>query len=162
MRRTFVTLCTAVACLAAHAAVSTERQGEIPIPCEPSGELEVSAKVVGLEDQGARERVMIDLKIHSLVAQGDDSLRVTGVATAATARVETPAREVALRNREPKKVRYVFDLEKGVDHDVRFEVRSLRDPSRRTEAYVKVALDPRTRPENSGDVLQFRARMQGR
>lgn len=129
--------------------------------CEPAGPLAVSATVIGREDLGSRERVLIDLEIQSLVA-GAESVRITGAAESATGKVEARERLLSLSAGAHRKVRYALDLEKGRVHHVRFVVGSVDEPSVVSSAYVRVNLDPSLEPQIIDGVLQYRARMEGR
>ena len=161
MNRLIGSLFIVFLCVGALAATDARLGGEDHPACEPAGELDVSAAVIAREDLGSRVRLHIDLKIHSWTAP-NDSVRITGVIGAGTRAVEIPERELSLPAKSPRKLRYTLDLEKGGDHHLEFSVRSLTDPSRASSAYLRLNLDPRLEPEKLGDVIQYRAQMQGR
>jgi hypothetical protein len=126
----------------------------IASPCEPSGQLDVSARVVSKSDLGAKKRIVVELKVrpHNRIP----SIRIGGEVKNGAGVNPVPERVLHLTGKSIRKVRYTFDLESGREHHLTFTIRSGSGPVIRSEAYVRINLDPNLEPLEMDDVIQFR------
>ncbi len=162
--KTILGILSAVLVLSGITTIPAEESGT-PLaghPSEPTGILDVSARVASRSDTGLTERVVVELEILSDVLM--PSVRISGRVDSGTASEPFPDRVAFLQQRAIRKIRYTFDLERGREHHLNFSVRSedpLAPSTHRTSAYVRVNLDPEREPEDLGHLLQFRAKMAG-
>ncbi len=150
------------ALLLAAAPAAVQRQ-ETVRSSEPSGPIDMYAKTLEIRGQGSAATVTIELTvlpyreiegavIRGALRDGTGFDRAFGI----------PDRLETLRNRVVRKIQYSIDLESGKDHDLLFSVMGEGPEGPVTaSAYLRVNLDPARRPEDLGNVLQYRAVMQG-
>lgn len=135
-----------------------------PTAGEPSAVLDVSAKTVEQNDLASTTRVRVELSLTSKI--DIPSVRIRG------ARVGGPGldegfgiadRVLTLPRNAGRKLVYELELERGSVHHLFFYVESQERsglPSvHRSSAYLKINLDPALKPEDLGNVLQYRAKM---
>ena len=155
MRKFLLTLVVVVSLCTPVAADRSDDAG-----CEPAGGLNVAAHRHALIDQGATARVTVDLKIypqpHAAAVVVIEGRILSGGASQPIA-----ARRASVPTDRPGKVRLTFELEQGIGHELRFDVRSATDPAVHTTATLRIDLDPAHQPEELDGVVQYRAQMQG-
>jgi hypothetical protein len=128
--------------------------------CEPGGGLNVAALRHSIIDEGATARVTVDLKIHH-ESNAVRAVVIDGRIVSNGARRAMPVRQASLQEGRHGKLRFTFDLEQGVLHDLEFQVRSALDPAVRSTASLRVDLDPERQPVRLPGVVQYQAQMQG-
>ncbi|MFQ5700940.1 MAG: hypothetical protein ACE5HU_03760 [Acidobacteriota bacterium] len=135
------------------------------VSCEPAGPIDLQARVVSVDRQGAKAKVVVEImmrphrrlassRIECSLASGNGPGRSLGV-------LDT---SLSMAGGTVRRITQELDLDEGVEHHLRFTARAQTraGPSVETTAYLRVNLDPRLEPEDLGDLLQFRANMKGR
>ena len=144
-----VSLCTPAA---------ADRSGDAG--CEPAGTLNIAAHRHSVTDLGTTARVVVDLKIYS-VPDPTGSVVIDGRVLGGGMERAIAARQASLPAGRTSKVRFTFELEQGIEHQIEFRVRAAGDPSLSSTATLRVDLDPAHEPERLNGVVQYRAQMQG-
>jgi len=131
---------------------------------EPSGVLDVSAKMVGRSDLASNTRVRVELSLTSKIDV--PSARIRGarvVGRGFDEELGISDRALTLPRNVGRKLVYEFELERGSVHHLFFYVESQERSGlpwvQQSSAYLRINLDPTLEPEDLGDVLQYRAKM---
>ena len=138
---------------------------DLAASCEPSGVLDVSARILSLTKERSGAKVLVEV---TLLSRDDlESVEIHGSAAARgrrERRFEIPERIDSLRGKTIHRVPYELELERGVEHHLYFTVRGEAPTGtpHETTAYLWVNLDPALEPEVRGNLIQYRARMSGR
>jgi hypothetical protein len=133
--------------------------------CEPAADLGFTVKTLSVAEDGSRPAVLVELTVLSQVDLA--SIRINGQRHGAT-RPDLTFQVVddhrRLSRRVARKFQHRLELEPGVEHHVIFIIRGEDSAGRAREAstYLRVNFDAEREPEVLEDLLQFRARMEGR
>jgi len=130
------------------------------VGCEPGAGLNVAALRHSIIDEGTTARVTVDLKFHP-EPNAVRAVVIDGRVVSNGTRRAIPSRRASLPADRPGKLRFTFDLEQGIVHDLEFQVRSAHDPAVWSTASLRVDLDPARQPVRLHGVVQYQAQMQG-
>jgi hypothetical protein len=131
-------------------------------PCEPSAELELSARTLHRVETGPVTRVTVELSIRSRLEL--PAVRIAGSLLGGPGFDEAfgiPDEVAPLAAGATRRLRFTLDLRQGRVHELLFSARS-EDPGQeplQSSAYLKVNLDPDLEPEALDDLIQYRAKM---
>ncbi len=133
--------------------------------CEPAADLEFTVKTLSVAENGSRPSVLVELTAFSQVDLA--SIRISGrrhIATRPARAFQVLDDHRPLSRRVARKFQHRLELEPGHEHHVIFTIRGEDSAGRSREArtYLRVNLDTSREPEVLEELLQFRARMEGR
>jgi len=132
--------------------------------CEPTGLVDLGARVVSMERHGDRVTATVQVDLASHVPL--DAARLRG----RDERTGVPVRDLGLDDRlgavaarAPRARLYRLDLDGASLHHLYFTLNAEAGGSDvETTAHLLLDLDPSRQPVRVDDVLQYRARMEGR
>jgi hypothetical protein len=140
-------------------------QPAIPSAPEPSGKVTLAAREISRVQEGPGSRIVLEVTLHSRLDLAKTRVDLV-ISTERGTRRELPLPNPsgALRSRAVRKIRHEVTLATGHTHHLKYTavVEDHQRAVHQTTAYMRLNLDPDTEPEDLGDILQFRARTDGR
>ena len=131
---------------------------------EPAAAVDLTARVVARVDLQDRVRVEVELTATTAGTSRDVRIDVEFADRlgARYASGET-ARELALQPRASRRLRYTFDLERGLTHHLIFVARAGDEDEALpiSSAGLRIELDPRRVPRLLPGLVEYRARILG-
>ena len=153
--------------LSATLAMTGERAGpsDLVESCEPSAGIDIHAKTVSLIREGTTAKVIVEVTVVADRALA--SARIRGLVEARhRPRRAFGSPEVidSVPAKAVRRWRYALELEQGLEHHIYVTAHARTHAGSLDEAtaYLRVNLDPKLEPEVRGELLQFRARMEGK
>ena len=136
----------------------------LPSIHEPSAPFSLDARLISLTGEGSTRRALIELTLFSREALTRVRLATRTGAGTDLEPIAIPAGHDGLRSLSAREILHVADLDAGRDHRLRFRaVGELPSGERvKATAFLRLNLDPRKSPRRSEDLIEYRARMEGR
>lgn len=129
---------------------------------EPAAAVDLAARVVARVEMHDRVRVEVELTATTADSSRDVRIDVEFADRLGARRASgETARELALRPRASRRLRYTFDLERGFTHHLIFVVRPGDDDEAPplSSAGLRIELDPRRGPRRLPGLVEYRARI---